>query len=160
MQELQIIKGVQCYIDKNGVAQLNLEDVARGLGFTTVATSGNEVVGWNRVNQYLADLEFSPQMSKDDFIPEPIFYLLAMKASNETAKEFQKIVAYEILPSIRKHGLYAIDDLLENPDLAIKAFMALKEEKEKNKVLELENKVQAKVNIVSLRSKRLVCNRR
>ena len=34
------------------------EDVARGLGFTNVATSGNECVRRYRVEQYLADLSF------------------------------------------------------------------------------------------------------
>lgn len=44
------------------------------------------------------------------------------------AKEFKKKVK-EILKSIRKHGLYAIDDLLENPDMAIAALQKLKEER-------------------------------
>ena len=50
--------GVRGYIDSNGTAQLHLEDVSRGLGFTTVATSGNEVVRWQRVDKYLSDLSF------------------------------------------------------------------------------------------------------
>lgn len=50
---IELVKGVHCYIDDNGVAQLKLEDVARGLGFTTVATSGNEVIRWTRVKKYL-----------------------------------------------------------------------------------------------------------
>ena len=58
MNELQIMtfQGVRGYVDADGVAQLNLEDVARGLGFTTVATSGNEVVRWNTVHKYRSDL--------------------------------------------------------------------------------------------------------
>ena len=44
MNELMTIKNVRGYLDKNGVAQLNLEDVSRGLGFTQTAKSGNEVV--------------------------------------------------------------------------------------------------------------------
>lgn len=41
MSNLITIHGVRGYINENGIAQLNLEDVSRGLGFTTVATSGN-----------------------------------------------------------------------------------------------------------------------
>ena len=41
---LVTIKNVRGYIGENGVAFLNLEDVARGLGFTRIANSGNEVV--------------------------------------------------------------------------------------------------------------------
>lgn len=138
MNKLQIIKGVECYLDENGVAQLNLENVARGLGFTRIAASGNEVVRWERVEKYLQECGV-PTSGHDTFIPEPIFYLLAMKADNQTAREFQKMVAYDILPSIRKHGMYAIDELLENPDIAIQAFTALKEERARNKELTIHN---------------------
>lgn len=41
-----------------------------------------------------------------DYIPENIFYRLAMKAKNETAEKFQALVADEIIPSIRKTGGY------------------------------------------------------
>lgn len=40
MNEIMIIKNVRCYQDSEGVAQLNLEDVAKGLGFTCMPTSG------------------------------------------------------------------------------------------------------------------------
>ncbi len=42
------------------------------------------------------------------------------------AKKFKRWVTSEVLPAIRKHGLYATDDLIANPDLAIAAFTALK----------------------------------
>jgi anti-repressor protein len=45
-------------------------------------------------------------VGKDDFIPENVFYRLAMKANNETAEKFQALVADEIIPSIRKTGSY------------------------------------------------------
>lgn len=106
MQELQIfnIDGVECY-EKGGTAYLKLETVARGLGFTTVATSGNEVVRWSRVEGYLLDLGFKG-FDRNGFIPENIFYRLAMKAKNEIAEKFQAKVADEIIPSIRKTGGY------------------------------------------------------
>lgn len=106
-EELSIvnISGVDCY-EKDGVAWLNLEAVARGLGFTTVARSGNEVIRWARVEEYLSDLGFSQEVAKDSYIPENIFYRLAMKAKNETAEKFQALVADEIIPAIRKTGSY------------------------------------------------------
>ena len=42
----------------------------------------------------------------------------------------------QVLPSIRKHGMYVVDQLISNPDLAIQAFTALKEEREQRKALE------------------------
>lgn len=57
----------------------------------------------------------------------------------ESAKRFKHWVTSEVLPAIRKHGVYAVDELLSNPEMAIKAFTALKEEREKNKALEADN---------------------
>ena len=54
--------------------------MARGLGFTTVATSGNEVVRWKRVEGYLADLGVEQKCTTGDYIPENIFYRLACAA--------------------------------------------------------------------------------
>ena len=106
MNELQIINidGVECY-EKDGTAYLKLETVARGLGFTD-NSKDVEYVRWNTVKQYLKDIGFSQEVAKDDFIPENIFYRLAMKAKNEAAEKFQAKVADEIIPSIRKTGGY------------------------------------------------------
>lgn len=73
-------------------------------------------------------------------INESGLYALIFGSKLELAQRFKHWVTSEILPSIRKHGVYAIDQLLDNPELAIKAFTALKEEREKNKLLAEENK--------------------
>ena len=104
-----LISGVSCY-EQDGTAYLKLEDVARGLGFTRTAASGNEVVMWSRVDNYLSDLGVHT-CAHDGFIPENIFYRLAMKAKNETAEKFQALVADEIIPSIRKTGSYTVPKL-------------------------------------------------
>lgn len=46
MNNLVTIEGVRGYLDSEGNAMLNLYDTARGLGFTRIANSGNEVVMW------------------------------------------------------------------------------------------------------------------
>lgn len=69
-------------------------------------------------------------------INESGLYSLILGSKLESAKKFKHWVTSEVLPSIRKHGMYAVDDLLNNPDIAIKAFTALKEEREKNKLLQ------------------------
>ncbi len=141
MNEIINIGGVDCY-EKDGVVYLRLETVARGLGFTqTQIKNGVEYVSvrWERVEQYLAELGFPHKWGKDDFIPENIFYRLAMKAKNEAAEEFQAKIADEVIPSIRKHGMYAtegaIERMLGDPDAMIKVLTALKEERERCKAL-------------------------
>lgn len=111
MNELQIlnIDGVECY-EKDGTAYLKLETVARGLGFTETK-NGKEYVMWRRVDWYLSELGFGTSAEIPDFIPENIFYRLAMKAKNEVAEKFQAKVADEIIPSIRKTGGYGFKPL-------------------------------------------------
>ena len=136
--EIITIKNVRGYMDEKGTAWLNLEDVARGLGFTQIKNK-KEYIRWERVAQYLKEIAF-PTSGENDYIPENIFYKLCMKADNEVARKFQDRVCDEILPSIRKYGMYATDELLDNPDLIIKMATRLKEEKAKNK--ELEDKMK------------------
>jgi prophage antirepressor-like protein len=110
------IHGVDCY-EKDGIVYLRLETVARGLGFTRIAASGNEVVRWETVRKYLNELgvptswhDDSQLVGKDglpEFIPENIFYRLAMKAKNETAERFQAKIADEVIPTIRRTGSYS-----------------------------------------------------
>ena len=138
MNELITIEKVRGFIGENGIIFLNLEDVARGLGFVDIK-NGIEYIRWNRVEKYLKDFGFATS-GENDFIPENLFYLLAMKGKNEIARNFQLKVANKILPAIRKTGMYATEELLNNPDLAIQAFMKLKEEMVKRK--ELEKKVE------------------
>lgn len=99
---------VRTILNADGSISVSAEDAAIGYGFTTVAKSGNVVVRWNRVNQYLKELGFTQKVEKDDFIPESLFYMLGMKANNDKARQFQKWLAMEVLPSIRKTGKYEV----------------------------------------------------
>lgn len=68
-------------------------------------------------------------------INESGLYSLILSSKLPKAKEFKHWVTSEVLPAIRKHGVYAVDEVLENPDMLISALQALKEEKEKAKRL-------------------------
>lgn len=145
--EIITIQGINCY-EEDGVAFLNLEAVARGLGFTLTENKGGKTycsVKWMRVHEYLVDLGFVQKWTKNetpnyralcpDFIPENIFYRLAMKAKNETAEKFQALIANEVIPSIRKHGGYltpeAVERVLTDPDTIIRLATDLKDERAK-----------------------------
>lgn len=123
------------------------EQVAKALGLTTVAKSGNEVVRWSRVSKYL-----SQQVGKSDFISEPMVYKLAFKANNAVSEKFTDWLAVEVLPTIRKHGAYMTDSKLEeallNPDTLINLATQLKQEREEkaqlralNSTLAVENQI-------------------
>lgn len=76
-------------------------------------------------------------------INESGLYSLILSSKLPNAKKFKHWVTSEVLPTIRKHGMYAIDDLIANPDLGIAALNALKEEREKNKKLKEKTMVQS-----------------
>lgn len=69
-------------------------------------------------------------------INESGLYSLILSSKLPQAKEFKRWVTSEVLPTIRKHGMYATEQLLDNPDFAIEVFNRLKEEREVRKSLE------------------------
>lgn len=93
----------------DGSIQFDAEQAAIGIGISQIAKSGNEVVRWERVNKYLSSPQVGMQIKKGDFITEPQFYELAIKANSKKAKKFQYWVTHEVLPSIRKNGVYMTD---------------------------------------------------
>ncbi len=137
MNELKILNNGNIDLpvrEVNGQIEFDAEVSAIGLGIAE-PKNGKMYVKWNRVRKYL-----STQVSKGDYISEPDFYTLAIKANNPTAEKFQYWVTHEVLPTIRKHGAYMTDEALEqalvNPDTIIKIVEKLKEEKEAKEIAE------------------------
>ncbi|HFI0577220.1 TPA: BRO family protein [Streptococcus suis] len=72
-------------------------------------------------------------------INESGLYSLILSSKLPQAKEFKRWVTSEVLPTIRKNGMFATDELLDNPDFAIATLQKLKEEREERKRLEIVN---------------------
>ena len=71
-------------------------------------------------------------------INESGLYSLVLSSKLPTAKTFKRWVTSEVIPAIRKHGVYAVDKLLEDPDTLIAALNQLKEERARRKELETQ----------------------
>lgn len=118
-KEVQIFKNEKLNLqaraiqNEDGSISIDVEDTARGFGFTEVK-NGKQYVRWRTLNTYCNDIGFSQEVAKGDFIPESLFYLLAMKANNKVAQEFQKWLAVEVIPQIRKTGSYQSQQNLIN----------------------------------------------
>lgn len=130
-----LISGVSCY-EQDGTAYLKLEDVARGLGFTDFK-NGVEYVRWARVDKYLAEFGFATSGERPEFIPENVFYRLAMKANNPVAEKFQALVADEIIPSIRKTGSYTMPKL--SKEMQALFLLDDRTQKQEQRITALEN---------------------
>lgn len=75
---------------------------------------------------------------KMTIINESGLYSLILSSKLPQAKEFKRWVTSEVLPTIRKNGMFATDELLDNPDFAIATLQKLKEEREAKKLLEAQ----------------------
>lgn len=75
-------------------------------------------------------------------INESGLYSLILSSKMPNAKKFKRWVTAEVLPAIRKHGVFAVDEVLANPDILINALMELKKEREEKLVLQQTVAVQ------------------
>lgn len=96
-------------------------------GYTQMTTPGGvqQIAIVNEPGLY--SLLFAMQPSKARGVSEEYIQQRAQKL-----KKFKRWVTHEVLPSIRRHGLYATDELLANPDFLIQALQELKAERAKN----------------------------
>lgn len=82
-----------------------------------------------------------------NIISESGFYKLVMRSRKPVAKEFQRWVTHDVLPSIRKHGAYmteqTVERILSDPDTLIRLATDLKRERAARKQAEQQVKVLA-----------------
>ena len=80
------------------------------------------------------------------WINESGLYSLIMSSKLKTAKDFQRWVTHDVLPSIRKHGVYATDELLADKEALNAALYDLRKERQlhevtKQQLLEAQNEI-------------------
>ena len=147
MNQLQIFENKE--FGKIRTVEINNEpyfvgkDVADILGYTNTPKAIRDHV--DDEDKLTERIVLSGQ-SRDMFvINESGLYSLILSSKLPTAKKFKRWVTSEVLPSIRKHGMYATDELIANPDIAIAAFQALKEEREQRQLLQFECNKQKQI---------------
>lgn len=116
------------------------KDVAEILGYRDTSDAlKRHVDEEDKLTRCFAD---SGQNREMYIINESGLYSLILRSQLLKARKFKRWVTSEVLPAIRRHGMYAIDEMLENPDLAIAALTKLKEERTRRKELELTTAIQ------------------
>ena len=78
-------------------------------------------------------------------VNEPGLYSLVLACRKPQARAFKRWITHEVIPAIRKHGLYAISDVAENPEMLLAALQALITEKKRGEQLEAQNLAQAQL---------------
>ncbi|WP_276813111.1 BRO-N domain-containing protein [Faecalibaculum rodentium] len=114
-----------------------LDEDERGVSQISTRGGSQKMTIINESGLYSLLFQMQPAKAKgvshnDPFIEERI----------QKLRRFKRWVTSEVLPAIRKTGMYAVDQLLDDPDLAIRAFTELKEERAKREALETQNAIQ------------------
>lgn len=103
------------------------KDVAEILGYNDTAQAVRKHV--DEDDKGVVEMTTPRGKQKLVVINESGLYSLILLSKLPTAKKFKKWVTSEVLPAIRKHGVYALDEVLANPDFMIQALEALKAER-------------------------------
>lgn len=115
-------------------------DVARALGYF----NPRDAISKHCKGVAKRDTPTEGGVQSISFIPESDVYRLVMRSKLESAEKFQDWVVEEVLPSIRKHGGYLtpekVEEALLNPDTIIQLATQLKNERERNRLLEACNR--------------------
>ena len=142
--ELQIFQNAEFgsvrSITVNGEPYFVGKDVAEILGYKDTSDAmRRHVDDEDKLTRCFTDSGQSREMY---IINESGLYSLILSSKLPTAKRFKRWVTSDVLPAIRRHGLYAVDDMLNNPDALIEALQAYKAERMQRLALEAENAVQ------------------
>ena len=126
------------------------KDVADALGYSKSRNAIAQHVDEEDKTPALIQGGCSTGTQKTIVINESGLYCLILKSKLETARQFKRWVTSEVLPSIRKYGMYAteqtIDNVLNGTEEAEKLFIQIKEEKLRTRELENENMRLAEEN--------------
>ncbi len=112
----------------NGAVLFGGKDVAIALGYANPADALTRHCK-GVVNRY--PLETPGGIQQIRFITEGDVYRLIVSSHLPAAEKFEAWVFDEVLPSIRRTGLYAIDELLDNDELLEQALTRLRAERVK-----------------------------
>ena len=139
MNELQIFKndlfGEVRTVLLNNEVWFVLIDICKALGLTNPS-----MVALRLDEDEVTKFDLGSLSGITNIVNESGLYKVIFRSDKKEVKPFTKWVTNEILPSVRKHGMYATEELLANPDLFIQVLTELKKEKEGKKLL--ENKVK------------------
>jgi prophage antirepressor-like protein len=121
------------------------KDIAAALGYGEGKSLANAVANHvDEIDKGVTEMMTPGGMQKMVIINESGLYSLIFSSKLESAQRFKHWVTHDVLPSIRKHGMYMTDNLLEtaiaNPDFVIGLIQNMKAEKEKSATLQMQNK--------------------
>lgn len=126
------------------------KDVAEILGYSNTRKALSDHVDEEDKMDGVTIRDSIGREQKPILINESGLYGLILSSKMPNAKKFKHWVTSEVLPAIRKHGIYAtdnvIDNILNNPDFGIQLLTKLKEERTARVEAERRNAILMHVN--------------
>lgn len=142
MNELQIFESSEFgsirTVEVDGEMYFIASDVAKALGYTNTSKAINDHCRWV-TKRYIPHPQSQTKTLEVNAIPKGDVVRLAANSELPAARKFESWIFDEVIPSVLKHGMYAKQELLDNPDLLISVAQELKAEREKNKILQRNN---------------------
>lgn len=143
MIEMKILDNIEfgeirTLINENGKMMFLGNDVATALGYKRPQDA---------INQHCIDedsvfyrvLDSAGKNQKTKFINEGNVYRLIVKSKLDSARQFEKWVFDDVLPSLRKNGMYAKSEILDNPEFLMEVVAKLKAEKDEKETIQRMN---------------------
>ena len=138
-------EGEPWFVAKDVCECLELTDVSK-----TISLLDNDEKGTNSIRTPGGEQQML-------VVSEPGLYSLILRSRKPEAKAFKRWIIHEVVPSIRKRGLYAteavMDRILDDPDFGISLLQQYKFEREQRKLVEAQRDeaVRTKAEIGSRR---------
>lgn len=133
MNDIQIFKNEQFgqirMVEIDDKPYFVATDIAKTLGYKDTTNAIKQHCRWV-VKHKVPHPQSKNKTLEVNVIPEGDMYRLITNSELPSAEKFESWVFDEVLPSIRKHGMYATDELINNPDLLIAAATKIKEERQ------------------------------
>lgn len=117
-------------------------DVCKALGIGNAPQALSRLDGDEKISTIISNDSAATGKSNMTFVNEPGLYTLVLGSRKPEAKAFKRWITHEVLPAIRRHGVYAVDEVLNNPDMLIAALTELKAERAKTEALKETVSVQ------------------
>ena len=134
---------VQVIINDKNEPMFVATDICAALGLTNTTEALRSLDEDERLP---SELLRAGRLRTVNTITESGLYSLVLRSNKPEAKVFKKWITSEVLPSIRRHGMYAnkqtVEEMLENPDVLIQTLQTLKKEREEKERLQVQNELQ------------------
>ena len=131
-------------LSRDGEPWFVLADLCRVLD---IANVGNVAARLDVLNIRQTEVENSRgQMRRTLIVNEPGMYEVVLRSDKTEATSFRRWITHEVLPSIRKRGMYATpaaaEAMLQDPDVLIRVLEEVKAERAKRSELEQLREVE------------------